>query len=206
MSDITNTFGQHGITEDTPKNIPFGPGAVYKNLIFDSASKKWTGEILCATKDGSKFSIIPNIMNLELDGANVIAAGMDVKNGETGKMEINVAEYKNDIIQNAIIGEVAASSDADGFDVIVTKEDISAGDYIDNLAFVGLTATKTPIVVIFEKALCTSGFESEHKPKAQGGYALTFEARAKDLTQSLDKLPIKIYRPKTVAKDASGGK
>lgn len=197
--DISKTFGKHGITADTPKNIPFGPGAVYRNLAYDSTAKKWTGDILCATKDGSKFSIVPTITPLEVDGANVAVAGLDIKNGETATMEINVAEYKNDLIANAVIGEVQETSDVEGFNLITTKESISSGDYIDNLGFVGLTATSDPIVVIFEKALCTSGMESEHKPKAQGGYALTFEARAKDLTGSLDKLPIKIYRPKAIA-------
>lgn len=199
--EISNTFGKHGITADTPKNIPFGPGAVYKNLAYDSTAKKWTGDILCATKDGSKFSIVPTITPLEIDGANVAAVGLDVKTGETATMEINAAEYKNDLLANAIIGEVSENSDIEGYDLIVTKENITSGNYIDNLGFVGLTATKDPIVVIFEKALCTSGMESEHKPKAQGGYALKFEARAKDLTVSLDKLPIKIYRPKASVKN-----
>lgn len=200
MAFKDGTFGKHGITEDTPKNIPFGPGAVYKNLVYDATTKKWTGDVLCATKDGSKFSIVPNIVPLEVDGANVAFVGSDMKVGEAATMEINVAEYKNDLIANAVIGDVKTDEKATDYEIITTKEDVGAGDYISNLAFVGLTATKTPIVVIFEKALCTSGFESEHKPKAQGGYALKFEARATDMTGNLDKLPVKIYRPKTVSK------
>lgn len=200
MTFKDGTFGKHGITEDTPKNIPFGPGAVYKNLVYDATTKKWTGDVLCATKDGSKFSIVPNIVPLELDGANVAFVGSDIKVGETATMEINVAEYKNELIANAVIGEVEIDGKATDYEVITTKENISTGDYISNLAFVGLTATKTPIVVIFEKALCTSGLESEHKPKSQGGYSLKFEARATDMTGNLDKLPVKIYRPKPVSK------
>ena len=199
MAINETSFGRHGITAQTPENIPFGPGAVYKNLTYDNTSKKWTGDPLCATKDGSKFSIKPNITPLEIDGANVAFVGGDMKVGETASLEIHVAEYKNDLLANAMIGEVTSDAQATDYDVIITKEDIKAGDYIDNLGFVGLTATKTPIVVVFEKALCTSGLESEHKPKAQGGYSLTFEARATDITGNLDKLPVKIYRPKAKA-------
>lgn len=196
MSINESSFGKHGITAETPDNIPFGPGAVYKNLTFDSVSKKWTGDTLCATKDGSKFSIKPNITPLEIDGANVAFVGGDIKVGETATLEIRVAEYKNDLLANAMIGDVTSDAQAIDYEVITTREDIKAGDYLNNLGFVGLTATKTPIVVLFEKALCTSGLESEHKPKAQGGYSLTFEARATDITGNLDKLPVKIYRPK----------
>ena len=52
-----------------------------------------------ATSGGSKFEIIPEVTQVEVDGALVAVAELDVKTGETASMEINFAELTPDIIQ-----------------------------------------------------------------------------------------------------------
>ena len=42
-----------------------------------------------ATSGGSKFEIIPEVTQVEVDGALVAVAELDVKTGETASMEIN---------------------------------------------------------------------------------------------------------------------
>jgi len=194
--------GRSGITTDTPKNIMFGAGTIHKNLIFtpgtDGGTGSWNFEesVVGATNGGSKFSIVPEVYKIPLDGANVNVQKLTKKIGETATMEINFAEIKKDLVKSAIYGEDGESEDT-AYDVIVPKEDIVEGDYWDNIAFVGKTVDGENIIVIMENALCTSGFSTEGKNKTEGVAAMTFECYAK-LDASHDKLPYRIYLPKAV--------
>lgn len=149
--------------------------------------------IMGATSGGSKFSIVPEVTPIEVDGAMVTAKGLKKKTGETATMEINFAELSSEIIKTAVIGTVANSSDAN-YDLIESKADIMDGDYFDNIAFVGKTLDNRNIIVILDNALCTSGMELEGKHKEAGVVALTFESSA-ELTSDLDTLPYHIYYP-----------
>ena len=57
-----------GYTVDTPKNYLVDAGAIYKNIEWDAAGKKWKGELLGATSDGNKVSIVTTYRTIEVDG------------------------------------------------------------------------------------------------------------------------------------------
>lgn len=195
--------GKNGVTASTPKNILFGAGTIHKNLTYTpgegSGSGSWNfaNSIIGATSGGSKISIIPEVTKVEVDGANVAMKGMSVKTGETATMEINFIELTKELIQKATLGEAGTSADA-AFDLIESKADIVAGDYYDNIAFVGKTLDGRSVIAILENALCTSGFEQEGKNKEGAVGTYTFECHA-DPSASVDKLPWKIYYPKASA-------
>ncbi|QBE95226.1 hypothetical protein PMF13cell1_00740 [Blautia producta] len=188
-----------GITESTPDNILFGAGTIHKGLVCDKETKKWNmaESIVGATSGGSKFSIKPEIKTIELDGALVRVAGLDVKQGETASMEINLAETTPEIIKAAVIGASGAST-AEGYEVIESKSNIEKGDYWENIAFVGKTVNGRPIIVILENALCTSGLELEGKNKDAAVGKYTFECSQK-LSGDHTKLPYHIYFPSAAA-------
>ena len=191
-------LGKHGISTTTPENIPLGAGTIHKNLKWDTASKKWTGDIVGATSGGNKVAITGEILDIELDGALVKVKGLAVKNGGTATMEVNFAELTSDIMKTATLFK-QGESDADGFTLLEDKASIEEGDYIENFGFVGQTANgKKQIVIIFENALCTSGFELEGKNKENSVTKLTMEAYAEN-EGDLDTLPVKIYYPDNVA-------
>ena len=187
--------GKTGVTANTPKNILFGAGTIHKNLAYAEGTWNFAESIVGATSGGSKLSIIPEVTKIEVDGALVAAKGLSVKTGETASMEINFIELTPDIIKAATIGEAGTSEDTT-YDVIVPKADIAEGDYWDNIAFVGKTLEGKNIIAILENAICTSGFEQEGKNKEGAIGKYTFECHA-DLASDLDKLPWKIYYPKT---------
>lgn len=187
--------GKTGVSANTPKNIMFGAGTIHKGLKFASNAWNFDASIVGATSGGSKLSIVPEITNIEVDGALVKAKGLEVKTGETGKMEINFIELTKDIIKAATIGTDGTSEDAANYDVIEPKANISEGDYWENIAFVGKTLEGKNIIAIMENALCTSGFEPEGKNKEGAVGKYTFECHA-DLTSDLEKLPWHIYYPK----------
>lgn len=187
--------GKTGVSANTPKNIMFGAGTIHKGLKYTSNAWNFDSTIVGATSGGSKLSIVPEITNIEVDGALVKAKGLTVKTGETASMEINFIELTKDIIKTATIGADGTSDDATNYDVIESKANIATGDYWENIAFVGKTLEGKNIIAIMDNALCTSGFEQEGKNKEGAVGKYTFECHA-DLTSDLDKLPWHIYFPK----------
>lgn len=187
--------GKTGVSANTPKNIMFGAGTIHKGLKYAGSSWNFDDTIIGATSGGSKLSIVPEITNIEVDGALVKTKGLTVKTGETATMEINFIELTKDIIKAATIGADGTSDDATNYDVIESKANISTGDYWENIAFVGKTLDGKNIIAIMDNALCTSGFEQEGKNKEGAVGKYTFECHA-ELTSDLDTLPWHIYYPK----------
>lgn len=188
---MSNT-GKTGVTSTTPSNIPFGAGTYHKGLKF--ADGKWGGTCIGATSGGGKLAIVGEIIPIEVDGALVKVEGLDIKQGGTASMEVNFAELSTDTLKMGTLFE-EGTSDAEGFTMLQDKAHITKGDYIENFGFVGFTADGTKqIIVIFEKALCTSGFELEPKAKENAVTKLTLEAVA-PISGDLTKLPVKIYYP-----------
>lgn len=187
--------GKTGVSANTPKNIMFGAGTIHKGLKYTSNAWNFDDTIVGATSGGSKLSIVPEITNVEVDGALVKTKGLTVKTGETATMEINFIELTKDIIKAATIGADGTSDDATNYEVIQSKAAIASGDYWENIAFVGKTLEGKNIIAIMDNALCTSGFEAEGKNKEGAVGKYTFECHA-ELTGDLDTLPWRIYYPK----------
>lgn len=192
---------KHGITEQTPSNIPFGAGTWFRGLAWNSTDG-WTGTVLGATSGGSSIKITSEVKDIEIDGALALAMGLAVMQGGSGEAEVNFAELNADILKMTTLGEILdESSDnyVEGFDCIQTKSTIQKGDYVENLGFVGYTADGSKqLIVIMDYALCKSGFQIDPKNKENSVVKATFTAYG-DLNTDLDKVPIRIYYPKSAA-------
>lgn len=188
-------WGKTGVTSTTPKSILLGAGTIHKGLTFAENAWNFEASLMGATNGGSKITIKPEMLTVPVDGANVATKGLVVKVGETAEMEINFAELTKEICKTAIIGKAGTSADTT-FDLVESSNEITSGDYLTNIAFVGVTVEGKNIIIIFDNALCTSGFEVEGKNKETGDIKLTFACHA-DLTSDLDTLPYHIYFPKS---------
>lgn len=188
-------FKNHGITEETPKNIMLGAGTIHKNLKYDTESKKWNiaESLIGATSGGNKLSIVPEVITVEVDGALVKVKGLDFKQGESAKIETNLIEITPELLKTTVIGDLV-ESDVEGYDLIESKSNIEAGDYFGNIAFVGKKTNGTPIIVILDNAICTSGFDGEGKNKDKTVIKCTFEC-TQEINGDLTKLPYHIYYP-----------
>ena len=189
--------GKNGVTANTTKNILFGAGTIHKGLKYtEGAGWNFAESCIGATSGGSKLSIIPEVYDVPVDGADVLVKGLRVKTGEKATMEINLIELSSEMIAAAAMGALG-TSDVDGYDMIESKPDIEIGDYLDNIAFVGKMLNNQPVIAIMENALCTTGFEQEGKNKEGAVGKYTFECHA-DPDSDMDKLPWRIYYPQTV--------
>lgn len=194
-------LAKHGITKDTPSNIPLGAGTWFKGLKYEEGTG-WTGTVLGATSGGSSIKLAPEVLDIEIDGALALAMGLAVMQGGSGEAEVNFAELNADILKMTTLGEILTSESdnyVEGFDCIQTKSAIVAGDYVENLGFVGYTADKSKqIIVIMDYALCKSGFQIDPKNKENAVIKATFTAYG-DIDTDLDRVPVRIYYPKTAA-------
>lgn len=195
MSDWSE-FKVSGVTENTPKNLMLGAGTLYKNFVY--AETKWAGTLIGATSGGSKLTITPEILDIEVDGVNVAAKGLRQKVGETAQIETNMVELTKDWLKSTVIGKDGTSADT-RFDVIESSPNITDENYIENFAFVGFRADGSPIVIVFDYAICTSGLEAEAKNKENAVIPATFECVAELAEGATNVLPYHIYVPKATA-------
>lgn len=188
---------KHGITASTPSNILLGAGVWLKDLAFKEG-EGWAGIVLGATSGGSSIKITPEVLDVEIDGALALAKGLALMQGGTGEAEVNFAELNKGILKIATLGEeLPAESEhaVEGYNCIQTKNAITEGDYIKNLGFIGETADKSKqIIVVFDNALCKSGFQLDPKNKENAVVKATFTAYG-DIETDLDRVPIRIYYP-----------
>ena len=194
MATVGSEFKSSGITEKTPKTVMLGAGTIHKGLTFSENAWNFEESLICATSGGSKLSIKPEFYDVPVDGALVKVKGLTVKTGETATLEINPIEMTGEILSMAVIAESKASETATGYTELTSRAIINEGDYVKNLAYVGKTIEGTPIIIVFDNALCTSGLELEGKNKEAAVPKFTFECVA-DLSPEADTLPWHIYYP-----------
>lgn len=187
--------GRSGATSATPKSIVFGAGTIHKGLKYADGKWNFKESLVGATSGGSKVSITPEITKVEVDGVYVNVKELSMKTGGTATMEVNLIELTEEILLAATLGESATATGMDTrFDLIEDKADIAAGDYWDNIAFVGKTMDGRNIIAILDNALCTSGFESDNKSKEGTVGTYTFECYA-ELEGDGETLPWHFYYP-----------
>lgn len=192
---IMSTAGQHGVTKNTPKNIPFGSGTIHKGLKYTEGSGWNFAETLCgATNGGSKIAIVPEYYDVPLDGVGVLVKGLKKKIGEKGTMDVNFAELTPEIIKAAAHAMEGVSED-ELYTLLESKSDIEEGDYWENIAFVGETLDGRKIIAIMDNSFCTSGFNHEGKSKESATGAYTFECHADLEAIEMNCLPWHIYYP-----------
>ena len=194
--------GNNGVTANTVKNIAFGAGTIHKGLKFTAGtggagSWNFSESLVGATKGGSTLTITPEFYSVTPDGSTVAIKDFKRKVGETATMEVNMLELTADLIKAAVVGKDGSSTDAN-YSVIESKDSIAAGDYWENIAYVGETLEGKNIIVILDNALCTSGLTIEGKNKEEGVGKYTFECHA-DASTSLTTLPYRIYYPKATS-------
>ena len=183
-----------GITANTPQNIMLGAGTIHKGLTF--ADGKWNFEesLIGATSGGAKASIVPEVTDIEVDGALVAVKGLRVKTGEKATIEVNFVEMTPDILKMVTIGKVEESTKDEGYTEINSKARIEEGDYIEHFAYIGKKTSGEPIIIIFDQCICTSGMEVEGKNKEAGIFKGVFECVA-DISPEADTLPWHILYP-----------
>ncbi len=183
-----------GITAGTPSKIPFGAGVYFKGVTYSEKVAPTVEEIKAgifgATQEGGTLTITPEFWTPEIDGATVALKELQKKIGETAQMEVSFVELTSELVKNMVIGKVADSTDAN-YDVI-TSADLGAGHLYEGFGFYGKYLNGRPIIILFKQALCTSGFTTDAKNKANSLFKGTFACQS-DIEYGTTKLPYAIF-------------
>lgn len=183
-----------GITAGTPLNIPFGAGVYFQGVDYNPlvapTPEAIKAGIIGATQEGGTLTITPEFWAPELDGVTVAVRELQHKVGETAQMEVSFAEFTADLAKRLVIGKVQNSTDAN-YDVI-TSADIGEGHFYDGFGFYGEFLNGRPCIILFKQALCTSGFSTDAKNKANSVFKGTFACMS-DIEFGTTKLPYAIF-------------
>ena len=199
--------GQHGMTRNTLERIWLGAGTIHKGLTLTTGTSGGNAQfnfektLLCATSGGNSLEITSTLYDVPIDGVGIKVYGGVVKTGETGIMTINALDMTPELLNHALFSDLTDSQGAKDDLIGSTGQKIEEKHWIDNLAYVGETLKgRKPIVIIFEKAICTSGAKVDGKSFEASVLPLTFEAyRPYSDNDRMTGLNIRIYYPKTSA-------
>lgn len=183
-----------GITAGTPSKILFGAGVYFQGVEYSEmvapTEDAIKAAIIGATQEGGTLTITPEFFMPELDGATVAVAELQQKVGETAQMDISYVEMTADLMSKMVIGGVNESTDTK-YDV-VTSSGLKKEHFYNGFGYYGEFLDGRPIIILFKKALCTSGFTTDSKNKTNSLFKGTMQCQS-DIEYGTTKLPYAIF-------------
>lgn len=184
-----------GVTQGTPTNIPFGAGVYFEGIEYSETvaptEEAVKAAIIGATQEGGTTTITPEFFDIPADDVLVPVEELKVKVGEKAMMEVSFLELTAKLMKNQVIGKLADSTDSK-FDVITSDEYLRSGHFYKGFGFWGHHLDGREMIIIFKKALCTSGHTAENKTKTNTVFKGTFECHS-DIEYGVQKLPYAIF-------------
>ena len=184
-----------GVTTGTPSKVPFGAGVFFNGIDYDEkiapTEEAVKAALIGATQEGGTVTITPEFFDIPADGVNVPVAELKMKVGEKAKMETSFLELKAENVKNQVIGKLSETTDKN-YDVITSDEHLRSGHFYDGFGWWGHLVDGRESIILFKKALCTSGFVSENKNKTNTVFKGTFECHS-DIEYGTVKLPYVIF-------------
>ena len=186
---------QSGVTTGTPSKIPFGAGVYFKGIEYSETvaptEEAVKAAIAGATQEGGTLTITPEFYDVPADNVLVPVEELKVKIGEKAMMEVSFLELTPELVKNQVIGKLGESTDKN-FNVITSDEHLRKNHFYNGFGFWGHHLDGREMIVIFKKALCTSGHVAESKTKTNTVFKGTFECHS-DIEYGVTKLPYAIF-------------
>lgn len=187
--------GVHGITQETPTRIPFGAGFYFHGVDYNEkvAPTLEACKAACvgATQEGGTVTFTPEFFDIPLDGATVLVEELKKQIGEKSQMEVSFAELTPDLMAHQMIAQIGETTDGK-HKVLTSAGGLRKGHFYAGFGFYGEFIDGREMIIMYKKALCTSGFVMEPKPKANPVFKGTFECHS-DLEYGVTKLPYVIF-------------
>ncbi len=185
----------NGVTQGTPSNVQFGAGVYFSGVEYSETvaptEEAVKAAIIGATQDGGTVTITPEFFDIPADDVLVPVEELKVKIGEKAQMEVSFLELTAELVKNQAIGKLGETTEKD-FDVITSDEHLRAGHFYKGFGYWGHHIDGREMIVLFKKALCTSGHTFEGKTKANAVFKGTFECHS-DIEYGTHKLPYAIF-------------
>ena len=184
-----------GVTQGTPQNIPFGAGVYFAGVEYSETvaptEEAVKSKIIGATQDGGTATITPEFFDIPADNVLVLVEELKQKVGEKATMETSFIELTPELVKMMTVGKLGESTDKN-FDVITSDEHLRSGHFYKGFGYWGHHIDGREMIILFKKALCTSGYSGETKSKQNTVFKGTFECHS-DLEYGVRKLPYAIF-------------
>lgn len=184
-----------GVTTGTPSRIPFGAGVYFSGITYDETvaptEEAVSKAIIGATQEGGTTTITPEFFDIPADGVQVLVEELKRKIGEKAQMEVSFLELTPDLLNHQVTGKLGESTDKN-FHVITSDDQLRPGHFYSGFGYWGHHTDGREMIILFKKALCTSGHVAENKPKTNTVFKGTFECHS-DIDYGVTKLPYAIF-------------
>lgn len=188
-----------GFTSNTPKNLLLDAGAFYKNYdVATDTPATASAKLIGATRGGNEFTAKPTVRDIPVDGVKGKAKGLRILDDWDVSLTANVLEMKTSVLDSALATGIVDTSSNLTYDIVTAANAIVAGDYLDNVTFIGtISGSGNPIIIQVFNALCVDGISIKSEDKKEAVLKLKFEGHYD--TDNLSTPPFKIYYPKITA-------
>ncbi len=184
-----------GVTTGTPSKVPFGAGVFFNGIEYNEqvapTEEAVKAALIGATQEGGTVTITPEFFDIPADGVLVPLEELKQKVGEKAQMETSFLELSAKNVKMQVIGKLADSTDKN-YDVITSDEHLRSGHFYTGFGWWGHLVDGRECIIMFKKALCTSGFVSENKNMTNTVFKGTFECHS-DIEYGTVKLPYVIF-------------
>ncbi len=196
------TLAQTGFTSSSVDSFIIDSATLYKNLTY-SAENGFTGVQIGATTGGVKISIKNDYRKMDVDGtAHMDVKDLNVLSSAKATASANIKEITLENLRLSTNGKTRAALTTEaptGYQVIESKRYLEEGDYITNVAIVGIhNKTKLPVIFVLDNALATSELAPEFKDGDEATISLELQANATVEQLKNDQFPWRTFYPNAV--------
>lgn len=187
-----------GVRPDSFKNLELNSGVFLKNFSYAEYADKdaleeailsvltggvETGAVaLGATSGGGSFQCTPTIRQIELDGMRAPIIGSTVNDMWTVKLTTTLKEITPQNMADALI--CADVTTAGKLTTVRVRNAIEAGDYIENICWVGDLSDGRLVLIEIANALNLTGANFTFTDKGEGSLPVEFQAHQADLSNN----------------------
>ena len=191
-----------GYTKTTADNFVIDSATVFTDFKYDKEKEEFTGITMGATSGGVEIKTELSYRKVEVDGAYIMdVVGLNVLESATATMKANLIELTAENLRrslNATMTDATTDEAPAGYKIIKPKRYLEEGDYIPNMAVVGIhNGTKQPIIVALDNGLVKSGLEIKTEDGKEVVIEQEITANASYEQLINDEFPFRIYYPGT---------
>lgn len=184
-----------GVTTGTPSKILFDAGVYFSGIEYNEkvapTEEAVRAALIGATQEGGTVTFTPEYFDIPADGVHVPLEELKKKIGEKALIETSFLELRAENVKNQVVGVLSESTDKN-YDVITSDEHLRAGHFYKGFGYWGHLLDGREVIILFKKALCTSGLPIENKTKTNTVFKGTFECHS-DIEYGTVKLPYVIF-------------
>lgn len=150
-------------TEIKKEEVTLGEGIIVKDFGLSSQV------VIGVTRGGSTYTVEKDVRNIEFDGKMGAVKGLDFVNTVNANLAINMLSITADSMLELYSGMTKEDLTVEGkvYDKVKQTLEVTDGNYLTNIAFVGSKANGKAYVAVIENAINVGNVEKAYEDKGE---------------------------------------